>query len=349
MDSRSQNDSDGGGGRHGGLPSSAGLANMEHDEGRAQSRSLPTLDSPSDPGLNCRLRLHTSPVLSLDQLRISGGSNEYTDGPSAAQRSPATQQQKTDGVTSTNSRTSGQQEIEEELSNNLHNLLSVTQHGNVNTPISSREGGSQSSSVEGSQSSIRISAGSGSSDQRLLGSPANGNEIIRNQPKRADLEELKPLNNEYRNIEAIPGSRMALKKDKHSNKCESCRRCRCSECIRPRVLPSCWMCGQRCVCSPQTTVEYGTCACCIKGLFYHCSSDDEDTCADQPFSCSQSHCCVRWMTISVISLFLPCLLCYLPAKGCLVMCQCCYDRVTRPGCRCKNSTLNRYHDDSTTT
>ncbi|XP_008426311.1 protein sprouty homolog 2 [Poecilia reticulata] len=349
MDSRSQNDSDGGGGRHGGLPSLTGLANMAHDEGRAQSWSLQTLDAPSDPGLNCRLRPHTPPVLSLDQIRISGGSNEYTDGPSAAQRSPATQQRKTEVVTSTGSRTNGQQETEEEVSNNLRNLHSVTHQGNANAPISSREGVSQSSSVEDSQSSIRTSAGSGSSGQRLLGGPVNSNEIIRNQPKRADSEELKPLNAEYRDIEAIPGSRKPLKKDKHSNRCESCGRCKCSECVQPRALPSCWMCGQRCLCSPDKAVEYGTCVCCLKGIFYHCSNDDEDTSADKPFSCSQSRCCVRWTTIAVCSFLCPCLLCYLPGKGCLAMCQCCYDRAARPGCRCKNPTLTRCHDDSTAT
>ncbi|MEQ2220066.1 hypothetical protein ILYODFUR_001413 [Ilyodon furcidens] len=335
MDSRSQSD---GGGHHGGLPSSTGLGSMAHDEGRAQSLSLQTTDSLSDPGLNCRLRPHTPPVLSLDQLRISGGSNEYTDGPSVAQRSPATQQRKTNAVTSTGSRTNGQQETEEERSNNLRNLCSLTHHGNEDTPISSREGVSQSPCVEGSQNSIRTSAGSSSSGHRLLGSPAVGNEIIRNQPKRSEInsEELKPLNEEYRDIAAVPGCGTRSKTDKHSNKCESCGRCRCSECIQPRVLPSCWMCGQRCVCSPHSAVEYGTCVCCIKGLFYHCSSDDEETCADKPFSCSQSRCCIRWTTISLFSLFFPCLLCYLPAKGCLAMCQCCHDRVTRPGCRCKN-------------
>uniref|UniRef100_A0A3B3TQ38 Protein sprouty homolog 2 n=1 Tax=Poecilia latipinna TaxID=48699 RepID=A0A3B3TQ38_9TELE len=261
------------------------------------------------------LRPHTPPVLSLDQIRISGGSNEYTDGPSAAQRSPATQQRKTEMVTST-----------------------VTHQGNTNAPISSREG-----------ISVRTSAGSGSSGQRLLGGPANSYEIIRNQPKRADSEELKPLNAEYRDIEAIPGSRKPLKKDKHSKRCESCGRCKCSECVQPRALPSCWMCGQRCLCSPDKAVEYGTCVCCLKGIFYHCSNDDEDTCADKPFSCSQSRCCVRWTTIMFCSLLCPCLWCYLPGKGCLAMCQCCYDQVARPGCRCKNPTPTRCHDDSTAT
>lgn len=339
MDSGSQNDSDGGGEHLG--ESLTGLASVERDEGSTQPRPLQTIDAPSAPGVNSRLRPHTPPVLSLDQIRISGSSNEYTDGPSAAQRSPDNWQLKNDVATSTGSRTNGQLEAEVERSNNLWNLRSAT-------PVSSREDHSRSSSLEGSQNSIRIGTGSSSSGQRLHVNLANGNEIIRNQPKPADSEELKPLNAEYRNIVALPGSRSTLKKDKHSNKCESCGRCQCAECVRPRELPSCWMCSQRCVCSPKEAVEYGTCVCCIKGFFYHCSNNDEDTSSDKPFSCSQERCCMRWTTISVFSLFFPCLLCYLPATGCLAMCQCCYDRVSRPGCRCKNSTLMRHHTNSTT-
>ncbi|XP_077368558.1 protein sprouty homolog 2 isoform X2 [Festucalex cinctus] len=121
-------------------------------------------------------------------------------------------------------------------------------------------------------------------------------------------------------------------------KCERCGRCRCAECRRPRALPSCWVCGRRCVCSLEHAVECCTCVCCVKGLFYHCSSDDEDTCADKPFSCTQAHCCARWTAVTLLAVIFPCLLCYLPARGCVAACQRCYDRATRPGCRCTNST-----------
>lgn len=339
MDSRSQNDSDGGGGLHGWSPPSAGSPDTPRDEGRPQpQQQQQTHDGPPDPGLSNGQPAHTLAVLSLDQIRITRISNEYTEGPTVAQRSPASlqRQQKSDLVTSPGSRTGGQQETQEEEPNNLHNLHSLTQHGNTNTPIASREGMLRSSSAEDSQSSIRTSVGSTSSGQRLL-----SNQIIRTQPKRVELnsEELKPLNDDPRPVVAMPGSRTA-----HSDKCEDCGRCRCSECSRPRALPSCWMCGQRCMCSAQSAVEYGTCVCCVKGLFYHCSSDDEDTCADKPFSCTQGHCCVRWTTMSVLSVFFPCLLCYLPLKGCVAACQCCYDRVTRPGCRCKNTKPIHYED-----
>ncbi|XP_026219881.1 protein sprouty homolog 2 [Anabas testudineus] len=348
MDSISQNDSDGGGGHQGGSPSSTGSGGTLHDEGRAQLPSLQTQDGPSDPGLINGYLPHALTLLSLDQIRITGSSNEYTEGPTVTvtQRSPASpqRQQNSDLVTSPDSRTSGQQETREERPNNLRNLYSATQHGNTNISISSREAMQWSSSVEDSQSSVRTSVGSSSSGHRLLSSPAGGNQIIRTQPIRAEVntEELKPLNrSEARAVVAVPGSGEYKNPCKHFNKCENCGRCQCSECSRPRVLPSCWMCGRRCVCSAQSAVEYGTCVCCIKGLFYHCSSDDEDTCADKPFSCTQSHCCVRWTTVSLLSLLFPCLLCYLPAKGCVAVCQSCYDRVTRPGCRCKNT--NKIH------
>ncbi|KAB0402980.1 hypothetical protein E2I00_014122 [Balaenoptera physalus] len=180
----------------------------------------------------------------------------------------------------------------------------------------------------GSRSSTRTSTSSISSEQRLLGSSfssgpvADG--IIRVQPK-SELQpgELKPLSKEDLGL--------------HAYRCEDCGKCKCKECTYPRPLPSDWICHEQCLCSAQNVIDYGTCVCCVKGLFYHCSNDDEDNCADSPCSCSQSHCCARWSAMGVMSLFLPCLWCYLPAKGCLKLCQGCYDRVNRPGCRCKNS------------
>lgn len=291
---------------------------------------------------------HTLAVLSLDQIWITGSCNEYTEGPTVAQRSPASQQrqQKSALVTSPSSRSSERQETLDERPNNLHNLHSLTQYGNTNASTPSGDGVLLSSSVEDSRSSIRTSVGSTSSGQRLISSPAGGNQIIRTQPKRAELnsEELKPLNDGCRVLVAVPGRGGSKSRNAHSSKCEDCGRCCCAECRRPRALPSCWMCGRRCMCSVQSAVEYGTCVCCVKGLLYHCSSDDEDTCADKPFSCTQPRCCVRWTTASLLSLLFPCLLCYLPARGCVAACQCCYDRVTRPGCRCKNPRPVRFED-----
>lgn len=315
-----------------------GLSSALHDDGGPQQLTPRTTNGSVDSGLNSGRRSQTPPLLSLDQIKLTCSSNDYADGPTGAQQKPNVV------------RTNGQQETLEERRQNLHNLHCLSQHGNTGSSLSSREDMLQSSSVEGSQSSIRTCKGSINSGPRLLGTPANGDQIVRTQPKRSELnsEELKPLSDEIREVEVTPGSMTNIIRDKHADKCSECERCRCSECSRLRTLPSCWLCGRRCVCSAQSAVEYCTCACCVKGLFYHCSSDDEDMCADHPFSCSQSHCCVRWTTISLLSLFLPCLLCYLPAKGCVALCQCCYDRATRPGCRCKNSTAPHHKNSKPT-
>lgn len=322
MDYRRQNDSDGGGGHR------RRSLEAPNDEGRTQTPPLGTHAAPPGPGVADGQSPHTPAVLSLDQIRITGSSNEYTEGPAVAQRSPASEhrRQESDVDPSPGSRTGGQPETREESP-------SLTQNGNPS--ISSREGVLRSSSAEDSQSSIRTSVGSVSSGQRLLSSPAGGDQIIRTQPKRGELslEELKPLNNESRAVVAVPGGGSSKNKGIHS-KCEDCGRCSCPECRRPRALPSCWLCGRRCMCSAQSAVEYGTCVCCVSGLFYHCSSDDEDTCAEKPFSCTQAHCCVRWTAVSLLSLVFPCLLCYLPARGCVAACQSCYARGARPGCRC---------------
>lgn len=78
--------------------------------------------------------------------------------------------------------------------------------------------------------------------------------------------------------------------------------------------------------------------CLVKGIFYHCTEDEDDegSCADKPCSCSQSNCCARWSFMAALSLVLPCLVCYLPAMGLAKLGQKCYDNASRPGCRCKN-------------
>ncbi|KAM4601816.1 protein sprouty homolog 2 [Polymixia lowei] len=347
MESRSQNDSDGGGGgRHGWSSSLSGVLRTQlRDDGRPLPGPSPAQDGPPDPGVAAE---HAPAVLSLDQIRLTGSSNEYTEGPTVAQRSPAAQrgQQKHDLDTSPSPRTNEQRrrrETREERPNNLRNLLPPARHGAPRSAAG--DGVPGSSGAEDSPSSVRISVGSASSVQRLLGGPPVGGEIIRTQPKRADLNSdgLKPPGDApgpaAATMTAAPAGAAGGLLRKHSRRCEDCGRCRCAECARPRLLPSCWTCGRRCVCSAQSAVEYGTCVCCLKGLFYHCSSDDEDTCADKPFSCTQSHCCVRWTAATLLAALLPCVLCYLPAKGCLAACQSCYDRVSRPGCRCANANL----------
>ncbi|KAJ8407087.1 hypothetical protein AAFF_G00287630 [Aldrovandia affinis] len=301
METRTQN----GGG-------SPGLLRALHDSGRHAGDSDPREAS----GQQVQ-------VLSLDQIRIIRSTNEYTEGPMVAPRPGGKQvtafppsQQKTEPAQGPT--------IEQEQQRLAQRGPSHHHHHHVHTSPTAFTR-SVSTMSTGSRSSTRTSASSASSEQRLLENPPS-ERIIRAQPKPPDAkaEELKPFAEELA---------------KHTYRCEDCGKCRCEECTCPRALPSCWVCGRRCVCSAQNLLDYGTCVCCVKCLFYHCSSDDEDVCADKPCSCGQSHCCVRWSAMGVLSVFLPCLLCYLPAKGCLRLSQCCYDRVKRPGCRCKNANV----------
>ena len=63
-----------------------------------------------------------------------------------------------------------------------------------------------------------------------------------------------------------------------------------------------------------------TCMCCVKALFYHCTHDykDEGRVAEHPCSCKGPvrECVGRWGIMGFISIFLPCLLCYLPFEVC---------------------------------
>ncbi|XP_049610068.1 protein sprouty homolog 2 [Syngnathus scovelli] len=274
-----------------------------HDGGGGHRRR----SSQDDGSLQPRPLLAHDGMLALDQMRIIGSCNEYTEGPT---RTPASQ--KSDPV---KSQFSGiHQDTQDERPSDLQNL---------------RANPMPSSGTEDSQSS----AGSTCSGQRLLDITGNGDRIVSAQPTSAALiSSEKTLNEEPKLSVAEPGSGGC----KRHSKCERCGLCRCDECRRPRPMPYCVMCGRRCVCSVQHAVEYCTCVCCVKGLFYHCSTDDEDTCADKPFSCTQTHCCIRWTATSLMAVILPCLLCYFPARGCVAACQSCYDHATRPGCQCKN-------------
>ncbi|XP_007061325.2 protein sprouty homolog 2 [Chelonia mydas] len=284
---------------------SQSLLQVRHDGGRQQG------DSDLRDVLTQQVH-----VLSLDQIRAIRNTNEYTEGPTVAPR-PGVKPAPRPASQHKNERPHGLPE---------HRHLTRVQHAPVHSSSRAPLSRSISTVSTGSRSSTRTSTSSNSSEQRLLGSSSGpvADGIIRVQPKSEfKSSELKPLSKEDLGM--------------HAYRCEDCGKCKCKECTSPRTLPSCWICDKQCLCSAQNVVDYGTCVCCVKCLFYHCSNDDEDNCADNPCSCSQSHCCTRWSAMGVVSLFLPCLWCYLPAKGCLKLCQGCYDRVNRPGCRCKHS------------
>ncbi|CAL1281066.1 unnamed protein product [Larinioides sclopetarius] len=120
--------------------------------------------------------------------------------------------------------------------------------------------------------------------------------------------------------------------------CRQCRRCKCEACRNPRHLPSKWICNNKWLCSAPNIVDYCSCMCCVRGLFYHWAKDYEmDTdvsCADQPCSCSPHKRLLRWGCLGLLALPLPCLCCYWPLRGCLKACEGCYSKCTGHGCRC---------------
>ncbi|KAG9273301.1 sprouty-related, EVH1 domain-containing protein 3 isoform X1 [Astyanax mexicanus] len=75
-----------------------------------------------------------------------------------------------------------------------------------------------------------------------------------------------------------------------------------------------------------------TCVWCAESLLYHCMSDSEGE-FWEPCSCEDSMghrphplCCARWMALLALSLFVPCMCCYLPLRACLrcgERCGCC--------------------------
>ncbi|XP_077297876.1 protein sprouty homolog 4-like [Arctopsyche grandis] len=123
--------------------------------------------------------------------------------------------------------------------------------------------------------------------------------------------------------------------------CERCGCCRCAQCAHPRPLPSKWLCSS-CLCSAETAIDYTSCMCCAKALFYHCCNGDggeSATCADEPCSCAGGRRGARWSCLVALSFVLPCLLCYWPLKGAAYLCAGAYARVAHPGCRCAPHNL----------
>lgn len=123
--------------------------------------------------------------------------------------------------------------------------------------------------------------------------------------------------------------------------CSKCGLCRCGACTSPRELPSKWLCGDKINVSPETAVEYATCVCCVKGVFYHCSKDDQDAefeCVSDPCACcNRPDCCKRWTCILAMSLCLPCMCLYPPAKCGLMACTGLYNKCRKKGCTCSNN------------
>ncbi|XP_072261902.1 protein sprouty homolog 1 isoform X2 [Pyxicephalus adspersus] len=299
---------------------------MELQSQHGTSGSLVVIQQPS---LDSRQRLdeiQPATILTLDQIKAIRHQNEYTDGPSMVRKHGP----------KTAPRHSKPERTHEIIPINVNNnnehrpphLAHIGGHVyNARVPVLSRSTSTGSAASSGSTNS-------GSSEQELLrqtpppriSSGYRTDRVIRTQPKSPAL--------------ALDDLKSSLKLDstQHRFICEQCGKCKCADCTAPRTLPSCLACNRQCLCSAESMVEYSTCMCLVKASFYHCSNDDEgDSYADNPCSCTQSHCFPRYLCMGIMSLFLPCLLCYPLAKACLDVCRGCYDRVNRPGCRCKNS------------
>ncbi|XP_035288319.1 protein sprouty homolog 3 [Anguilla anguilla] len=260
------------------------------------------------------LDLQPVPVLSIDQIRAIRASNDYVERPLALEPGAPS------GLFLAQDERHGERHSERQ-GGHIPRSQSLHYHAHL-------------AQVSHSSTVSSLSRSSTTSDQRLLGRSRSSLLPVRSQPKA----ELKPDALGKRLAEAgRPGRRPSRHPSRHLLICERCGRCKCAECGTPRSLPSHWLCQQRCLCSAESALEGASCLCCVKGLFYHCSADDEDDCADRPCSCGPAHRCSRWAAMGALSLCLPCLCCYPPAKLCLSACQRGYDRATRPGCRCSNT------------
>ncbi|MCI4393555.1 hypothetical protein PGIGA_G00158820 [Pangasianodon gigas] len=323
-----------------------------------------------------RAQESSSGLLSLHQIQTVHSSNEYTESPTTWPRpqnsdsapdegavpapddhahesshSPRSARRSTYTEPSSEQGTVGHKgeivvkEQPEKLEQEVEKGLCVisTQElsflGNLGKKVTAVE--EQPRSFESKQELLEL-GGSFISEQRSLECVGELNVAIQEQPKSCDSkqEEMKLLGSastDQEHLKLEPKQETTKQHNrKHPNPCDRCNRCKCRDCNAAPPLPACWLCGRRCLCSAEAMVEYTTCVCCLKALLYHCSSDDEDSSADAPFSCHESRRCKRWSTAAAMALVLPCLLCYGPARGCLALCQLCHAHTHRTGCRCKS-------------
>ena len=122
--------------------------------------------------------------------------------------------------------------------------------------------------------------------------------------------------------------------------CHRCGKCKCHQCTQRRELPTTWICNNKCRCSAIDIVDYCSCVCGVKAVFYHCMTDSDGDCgesaADDPCGCcEQAQCCKRWTTMGLLSIIFPCLCCYWPLRCAVSACTACYNRCTRKGCHCR--------------
>jgi len=123
--------------------------------------------------------------------------------------------------------------------------------------------------------------------------------------------------------------------------CGDCGKCRCASCRSARPLPSTWLCHNACLCSAEAVLDTVSCMCCVKAGMYHCAEalvkdpdTRDETWIDKPCSCSGNKWCLRWSCLAMLSVPLPCLLCYPVLKGLSKLTERCYQAATTQGCQC---------------
>lgn len=77
----------------------------------------------------------------------------------------------------------------------------------------------------------------------------------------------------------------------------------------------------------QECIEWVACACCARGMLYHCLSDADGN-YGHPCKCepSDENPCKKWTALALLSLVVPCLWCYWPLTACHrcgMQCGCC--------------------------
>lgn len=128
--------------------------------------------------------------------------------------------------------------------------------------------------------------------------------------------------------------------------CMRCGRCRCAACGTPKSLPEVWLCDNCCLCSAESVLDTVSCMCCVKAAFYHCGerldqdTDKEDSWVDSPCSCSHNKWWLRWGCLALMSVPLPCLMCYPLLRGLTRGAESCYQSATSQGCRCPENTTD---------
>ncbi|XP_071055373.1 sprouty-related, EVH1 domain-containing protein 2 isoform X2 [Onthophagus taurus] len=67
----------------------------------------------------------------------------------------------------------------------------------------------------------------------------------------------------------------------------------------------------------RSTINTITCIGCVQCLCYHCASDNEGDFAQHPCECNHDeNCCRRWLCLTFLSMFVPCLWFYPPLRLC---------------------------------